>query len=389
MRAALLILSKDLRQHWRDRSMLIFGVLVPLGLAVVFNAIFGGVQEFDAIDVAVVDADGSEVSRAFVDEVLPAIGEELPLTILRMADAGEARAAVESGEVDTAIAIPAGFGEAFQAGQPADVQVLGHSQRTFSTLITAAIADGYATELDAVALSIATALTVGADPATVDDLARAAGTQPPPIRVGGNEAADKQLDPTTYLAAGMAVFFLFFTVQFGVVGYLGEKRDGTLDRILASPNPAYAVRLAKVGTSFVIGLVSTGVLVVATSVILGADWGDPIGVALLVFMGVLGAVSLVAVVTSLAQTPEQAATWQAIFGVSLGMLGGAFFPVDQGSGFLARVALLTPHHWFLRGLGDLRGGGSVLDVVPAAGAMLAFAAVVIATSAVIGRWRRA
>jgi ABC-2 type transport system permease protein len=44
------------------------------------------------------------------------------------------------------------------------------------------------------------------------------------------------------------------------------------------------------------------------------------------------------------------------------------------------LSLLTPHAWFLRGLGDLAGGGSVSDVLPAAGAMLAFAAATLAVA---------
>ena len=33
----------------------------------------------------------------------------------------------------------------------------------------------------------------------------------------------------------MAVFFLFFTVQFGVTSLLEERNDGTLARLLAAP----------------------------------------------------------------------------------------------------------------------------------------------------------
>ena len=57
------------------------------------------------------------------------------------------------------------------------------------------------------------------------------------------------------------------------------------------------------------------------------------------------------------------------------MLGGSFFPVTQAGGLIERLSLLTPHAWFLRGLGDLQGGGGVVEVLAPAGAILAFAAV--------------
>ena len=42
---------------------------------------------------------------------------------------------------------------------------------------------------------------------------------------------------------------------------------------------------------------------------------------------------------------------------------------------LAKLSLLTPHAWFLRGLADLSGGSSPTSVLGAAAAILAFAAV--------------
>jgi ABC-2 type transport system permease protein len=39
---------------------------------------------------------------------------------------------------------------------------------------------------------------------------------------------------------------------------------------------------------------------------------------------------------------------------------------------MATVSLVTPHAWFLRGLGDLTGGG-VADVLPAVAALLLIA----------------
>jgi ABC-2 type transport system permease protein len=173
----------------------------------------------------------------------------------------------------------------------------------------------------------------------------------------------------------MAVFFLFFTVQFGVSSLLDEKAGATLGRLLAAPIPRTSVLVAKLVTSLVLGVASLAVLVVATTVLLGADWGDPLGVALLVVAGVLAATGVTALVASVARTTEQAGNWTAIIAVVLGLLGGAFFQVSQAGSAMATLSLVTPHAWFLRGLGDLAGGGGPVAVLPAVGALLAFAAV--------------
>ena len=62
----------------------------------------------------------------------------------------------------------------------------------------------------------------------------------------------------------MAIFFLFFSVQFGVLSRLEERRDGTLGRILVSPVRPWSVLGGKLLTSLAIGIVSMAVLTVAT-----------------------------------------------------------------------------------------------------------------------------
>ena len=116
------------------------------------------------------------------------------------------------------------------------------------------------------------------------------------------------------------------------------------------------------------------VLAVATSLLLGAEWGDPVGVALLVVVGVLAAMAVMALIATFATTAEQAGTIGAIVAMVLGMVGGSFFPVAEAGGLIEQLSLLTPHAWFLRALGDLRGGGGVEDILPAIGAILVFAA---------------
>ena len=116
------------------------------------------------------------------------------------------------------------------------------------------------------------------------------------------------------------------------------------------------------------------VLAVATTLLFGASWGNPLGVAVLVVAAILAATGIMALIATLARNAEQAANWQSVVAVVLGLVGGTFFPVSQAPGVLSRLTFVAPQAWFLRGLGDLRGGSISAVWVPAL-AMLIFAVV--------------
>jgi ABC-2 type transport system permease protein len=94
----------------------------------------------------------------------------------------------------------------------------------------------------------------------------------------------------------------------------------------------------------------------------------------LVVAAILAATGIMALIATLARNAEQAANWQSVVAVILGLVGGTFFPVSQAPGVLSRLTFVAPQAWFLRGLGDLRGGSISVVWVPAL-AMLIFAAV--------------
>ena len=160
-------------------------------------------------------------------------------------------------------------------------------------------------------------------------------------------------------------------MSFGVSGLIEERRIGTLDRLLAAPIGHRSIIGGKAIGSFVLGIVSMAILVVATTLLLEADWGHPLGVALLVVAAVFSAMGILAIVAATAKTPDQAGNFQAIISLVLAFMGGTFFSVAQAGGLMATLSLLTPHAWFLRGLGDLQGG-HVADVLPSVGALLLF-----------------
>jgi ABC-2 type transport system permease protein len=376
VRAAWLIFGKDLRARLRDRSALLIGIVVPLALAFIFNAIFSGVSGGSAvINLGVVDADHGPASQAFTQQVLPGVERGGLIAIHPEASAGRARALAANGTLDAVIVIPAGFSAMVEAGRPASLQVIGNVDASISAEVARSIAESYAAELNRVRLSVATVVAgqAGGGGSTQALAAQAAATAAP-VAVSDVSAQTKELDNKSFFAAGMAVFFLFFTVQFGVTSLLEERSEGTLARLLAAPISRASILGGKLLTSFGLGVISMTVLVVATSLLFGAHWGNPLGVAILIVAAIASAMGIMSLIASVARNAEQAANWQSVVSVVLGLLGGTFFPVSQAPGVLSTLTFAAPQAWFLRGLGDLRGGSLSAVWVPAL-AMLGFAAV--------------
>jgi linearmycin/streptolysin S transport system permease protein len=378
MRAAWLICAKDLKARLRDRSALLIGIVVPFGLALIFNSIFSGISGgSNVISLGVVNADHGVASQQFTSQVLPAVGRSGLIAIHTEPTLTQAKALAAKGTLAAVIVIPVGFSARVQANQPASMQVIGNVDAPVSAEVAQSIAESYAADLNRIRLSVAimAAGNGGALPPTrVAALAAQAAAAAAPVAVTDVSAQTKELNQKSFFAAGMAVFFLFFTVQFGVTSLLEERNEGTLARLLAAPVSRASILGGKLLTSFLLGAISMAVLVAATTLLFAARWGNPAGVTVLIVTAIMAATGIMALIATVAKNAEQAANWQSVVAVILGLIGGTFFPVSQAPGILSSITFVAPQAWFLRGLGDLRGGSVSAVWVPAL-AMLAFAAV--------------
>jgi ABC-2 type transport system permease protein len=373
MRVAVLIALKDLRQRLRDRSALLVSVVAPLGLALIFSSLLGNATDFHATYV-VADLDGGALARVLRQDVIGALVKGGVADVTDVTTEAEARAAVDAGNTSAAFIIPAGFTPAIHAGQPVTVQIVGARGSDLGTEVARSLAQRFGDGVVAVQLSVATVanLTGSApDPASQGRIAGEAAAAAPPIALVDVEASLRQLSLPTYFSASMAILFLFFSAQIGLVSLFEERRQGTLGRMLAGPIRPSTILLGKTLGGFALSAVAMTILVVATTLIIGADWGPPLGVAAIVFGGIVAAIGISALVISFARTAESAGAASSAVAITLGILGGTFTPTGQSPELLSTLALATPHGWFLRGLGDMHGTGATIgDALPAVAVLL-------------------
>lgn len=378
VRAALAIAVRSLRQRIRDRSAILSTIVIPLGLAAAFSLLIPSGTGFHA-RYAVYDGDGGPVATTLVDHVLGALVQTGVADVTRAPSESAAVGMLDDAETSAAILIPAGFSKAVADGTATQVRIVSIPDSPLGAQVVTSVVEAYANEVGAIQLAVvAKADWQAGQPVPAMDAATVAAIRslPSPISVVDSTLELRQASTATFYAAAMAMMFLFFATIHGPLGLLEERTTGTLARLLAAPIRPAAIVLGASITSFVLGIVSMTVLVVATTVLLGASWGPPPLVALLVLTAVIAAMGVSILVCTLARTAEQAASWNAMIGITLAMLGGSMIPLAQAPEILHQLSLVTPHAWFLRAIDSMSAAGAQLaDILPTLVVLVGFGAV--------------
>lgn len=381
MRQLWTMTASDLRQRVRDRSVIIFALIVPLSLMFVFNLTSGGAADLtlDPVTVAVSAPDGDPLAGTVVSALTQVDG--LDVTVDKVS-ADEATARARSGGAVLGVVIPEGFGAAVRQGEEVEVAVTEGDGSGIESDIVLSVIQGVLTQLSAGAVTAAAGAQSGVPAGDLESLAQQAATQAPAINLTEGRASTEQLSTTGALVAGQAGLFLLFTVGFGVLGLVAEREQGTLARLRSMPMRPGLIVAAKGLVSYILGVVATGVLLTAGSTFFDVSFGSPVAVAVLTLCAVAAATSLMFVIARVARTAEQASVMQSILALVLGIAGGAFFPL-AATGLLDTLIGLNPIAAFTRGLGITSGGGGLGDIGVPVSIMLGFAVVGLAISRLV------
>jgi ABC-2 type transport system permease protein len=373
--ATRIIARNDLRLKMRTRSFYIRAFVAPILLATIISFAFGGGEDFTAT-IGVVDADGTPVSAAVAKGL--ATADVGGLTFEAVHSTRSARAKVVDGDIGAVVVVPAGYGASLAGDHPRDLEVLTADDSQVAGEVAKAVAREVAARAAAGRLAVATATATGAQPPSEAALAQidlpiaveATGT-------GGNAS------PAAYFGPAMGLLFLLLSLGVVARDLQEEKRTGLLDRVRSGPVGAWAIIAGRGLSTVAASVLSLVVIWAFTSVVLGADWGDPAGVVAVILAASLAVAGIAGFVAAVARTEQSAETLALVAGFVSALLGGAFIPLGQLPPLLAALGLLTPLGQALRAFALLSAGDATLaDVLPWVAALLAWA---LATGLVAAR----
>ena len=398
------IARKDNLIRFRDRNGLLLMLAAPLVLAAIVGAAFGGFggggsnAPLTGIPFVVVNADEGDLGRQMV-EILKSDRLAGLLAPTEMTDLDAARQLVEQGKMRAALFIPLNFSASVQGGaNPSAIDARStvtlhvDPASTFSPLILRAVVIQIVTGFNAGAVggrvvvaqleaSGQMAAVRGRVPAVLGEVIAKSSQEEQKGSITLNVAPAGSTgrgssNPLAYFAPAMAILFLMFSLFDASNSILEEEREGTLARLMSTPTGLATILGGKIGGVFLTGLLQLGVLILASRLLFGLEWGSsPLGLALIAVATVAAASSLGVFIVAFARDASQAGFIGASVALISAILGGTFIAAQQYPAWLQPFSKLTINRWALDGFTDLtlRGQG-LLAILPEAAVLLGIAA---------------
>ncbi len=398
MKKILLIAARDLRLAFRDRAAIILMLAAPflltLGMALVTGRLAspGGASGLSNIPVLIINRDGESLGNALVETFQSDELDEL-LDARVVEDEEAARRAVDEDEVAGLVIIPTGFTQNVippqgvmidTAAEPVKLILYANPARPTSSAIIETILREFISRVEEGRVmgmvSVFQMLTSGAlSPAEAqaygDEMRRLfqsdqdeeAGVSEETGSlnlkvIGAPEQENVQFDVMAYMAPGMALLFLMFTVTYGGRSFLAERRQRTLQRMLISPTALSQVLAGKMLGTYLTGVMQLLILIGGSSLLFNLRWGDFWGVLALILLAAFAATGWGLLITAFARTPGQVSTYGSAIMLMFGIMGGSFIDLSMLPDFVRILSRITPNAWGLDGFTILGLGGGLAQL---------------------------
>lgn len=377
LRKLFFIAIKDLRLILRDPAGLVFMLLAPFALTIGMGALtgrFSGFTQFgiSQIPVAIVNQDSGELGKVLEDVFASDEIKQL-ITAHPKSDPTAARALVDQNNLAAVIIVPEGFSESIMSGESGGevvrIEFYENPTHPTSTGIVRSILESFLTQVEVGRVSGALIVNQLLSSGAIQlNQAAAIGAEVGREVVGNSsgsinlitttaEGSGVKFDILAYLAPGMAMLFLMYTVSFGGRSLLVESRTGTMARMLISPtNPGFILGGKGLGI-FLTAAAQLLILIGGTSLLFHLSWGDWRGVALLILAAAFGASGWGILMASVLKTPGQVAITGSAVALLFGVLGGSFFDLSVMPEWVRKVGMITPNSWANDGFRILSMGG--------------------------------
>ena len=321
----------SLKMYFRDRQALFWSLLLPLMFMIIFGLMnFGSLGR---VDLGVVDLADNSVSQG----VLSALEEIEALAVSHESDRESARAAVEQGNRDLVLVIPAGFGP---SDEPLALEVLFNEARARESEVGFTVLRQVFDELSF----------------SMTDARRLFVIEP-------TAAGSRDLRYIDFLMPGIVAMSIMQMGLFSVAfAFVQLKRQGILRRLLATPMRPASFIFAYVVTRLTVSILQTGVLVGVAVLFFDVQIaGNVFSLFLLALIGGAVFIGLGFAVSGWARSEETAAPIANVIALPMIFLSGVFFPREAMPDILETVTEYLPLTYLADSLRSVSVDGAALS----------------------------
>ena len=359
------IAVKDLRLFMTDRLAVGMFILFPFLFIVMFNFLLGSVGGADTrLQLHMVTQETNGISQQIIQSM-----ETKDVSTLKPGepeiiwdkDYNQAKAAVDAGTLDGFLSFPADFTQGIEMGYGSTIDVVARSAATDTGMALDGLANGISSSISAQHIEVSAVIALleqqsatGQSNANIQKLLGQILQNPSAISTGQSliayQVADvgavKPLNPSAYVVPGYLVMFVFFAAALSSEAIIRERRNHTLERLLAS-----SVRKESLLGGIYLGAVFKGLVQIIIFWTFGilvfhVDMGlAPWAVIVLSVLMVLMSAAFSVMLSTLAKTERSAGSIGVVISLLLAPLGGCWWPLFITPHWMQFIAMITPHGW--------------------------------------------
>jgi ABC-2 type transport system permease protein len=370
MSRVLSIGGTGLRRFLRERENIFFVFIFPILIILFVGIQFGSSGLVSTLGVVGAD---TPVGRAIVEAV-----EAEGFQVQEFDDAESALEAVELRSIEASIVVE----DLDPVDSPDPVQVEFSSREGFGIELRQTVE----TAVQALSIDLRSQRYLievgGVDEATAAQLVEFSADEIASVDVSvsldGESLFEGEIEQFDLGASSQLVLFTFLT-SLSTSGHLILTRQlGVSARMMVSPTPVRSIVVGETLGRYLVALVQALFIVLATGLMFGVDWGDPLGSAAVIAVFALVSTSAGILLGSLLQNDQQAGGIGVMLGIGLGALGGAMVPYELFPDAVQVFSQWTPHYWILRAFRTLLfTDGALTDVLFEVGMLGMFAVVLL------------
>jgi ABC-2 type transport system permease protein len=371
-----------LRLFVTDRTAVIMFILFPFLFIVMFNILLSNVGTEDKrLELHMATRENVGISQMIIQGILTADPAQLPPgapLIVWDKDYDQARADVASGKLGGFLAFPADFTANIQSDKNTNLEIVARAEDTNIRMALNGLAQSIASQLAAQKVELHSVAALlgqqgqsqaeiqGALAKIMQDEASSSGSQAliafaPPQNIG--EA--KAMNASSYVVPGYLVMFVFFAAAIESVAIIRERRNHTLERLMASSVKKESLLGGIFLGGVLRGLVQIAIFWTFGILVFKVDIGvAPWAVIVLSLLTVLMASGFALMLSTIAKTERSASALAVLCSLLLAPLGGCWWPLFIDPKWMQFLAKFTPHGWANSGFDKLlvfgASGGDVM-----------------------------